>query len=54
LNLSIENLKQELKFAALFIVSGVWNIEISLQLFSDILSGTDGTLTGPRRKANDP
>jgi hypothetical protein len=45
---------EELKFAAIFIMCDVPNVELGLQLFSDIIGSKDGHIGGERRELGDP
>ena len=52
--MSIEELKEDLYFAAIFIMHGVVYSDLTIQLFSDILASKDGHILGERRKHGDP
>ena len=51
---SIEELKEELYFSAIFIMQGVVYSDLTIQLFSDILASKNGHILGDRRKQGDP
>lgn len=53
-NKSIEELKEDLYFAAIFIMQGTIYSDLTIQLFSDILASKDGHILGERRKLGDP
>ncbi len=50
LNITEDKLKAEMKFAAIFLWSDAVNLELNLQVMSDLLMSKDGSLTGPQRK----
>lgn len=50
---TIEELRVELSFAAIFIMHGVVYSDLTIQLFSDILASKDGHILGERRKLGD-
>ena len=52
--MSIEELKEKLFFAAIFIMHGVVYSDLAIQLFSDIFASKDGHILGERRKLGDP
>ena len=54
LGMHIEELKNELHFSAIFIMHGVIYSDMTIQIFADILGGSDGHICGPRRKVGDP
>lgn len=51
---SIEELRSELRFSAIFIMHGVVYSDLTIQLFSDILASKDGHILGERRTKGDP
>jgi len=51
---SVEELRSELRFAAIFIMHGVVYSDLTIQLFSDILASKDGHILGERRTQGDP
>ena len=51
--MSIEELKEDLYFAAIFIMQGTVYSDLTIQLFSDILASKDGHILGERRKIGD-
>lgn len=53
-NMSIEDLKKELHFSAIFVMHGVIYSDLTIQIFSDILASKDGHILGERRKKGDP
>jgi hypothetical protein len=52
--MSIDDLKKELHFSAIFIMHGVLYSDLTIQLFSDILASKDGHILGERRKLGAP
>jgi len=52
--LPVERLRDELRFAAIFIMHGVIYSDMTIQIFSDLLASTDGHICGPRRRPSDP
>jgi hypothetical protein len=51
--MEIEDIKKDLKFAAIILMMDVTHFGMSLQLYSDILSSKDGTVLGEKRGPDD-